>query len=285
MDRRRIPMFALLLVFVIPASAPHAMPSSGPTAVPAGQPPADEPEEEGPAQVDLQELDRTTPPTVGPVSIQAPRLPEEPAPGKGRLRLTLDGDRRWCTYPDDRVVHPPQPASSRHEEPAQRNAVYTFGYKFTIAAVERSHPERVVMLFESPVIRTAVYRQAAKLGRGAHPEPTGPQLVESDHVRVNLQKEQPSSIVPYWQEQYRCTTLPESFDIDLDPGLYDVYMAFDILLKSGNWAHRTTGYRTDVPVEAGRRTLLPGQAGMVARRRVLAFGEPSAAPEGGAGAR
>jgi hypothetical protein len=45
---------------------------------------------------------------------------------------------------------------------------------------------------------------------------------------------------------------------DLDPGTYDVYIAFDILNRENTWVHRSTGYLTDIPVEIARRTRLDG---------------------------
>jgi len=68
----------------------------------------------------------------------------------------------------------------------------------------------------------------------------------------------PDTLVPRWQEEYRCVTLPERMDFDLDPGTYDIYLAFDVLSRQNSWAHRSSGYLTDVPVEKARRTRLDG---------------------------
>lgn len=234
----------------------------------------EEAEEEGPPQVDLGTL-ATAPPPSQPVSIQAPSLPEKPAAGMGRLRIDVDGSRRWCTFPDDRVVKPP----TKPGGPVNRNPVYTFGYMFTVAAVNRARPAETLMLFESPVIRTAVLRQAAKLGKGQAAPSNHPPVVGEAPERITMKKkEDPTAMVPFWQEEYRCTTLPQVFDFDLAPGTYDVYLAFDILLRSGNWTHRSTAYATDVTISEGIGTRLQATAGMQSGgRRELVVGVP--APE------
>jgi len=231
----------------------------------AQAPAEQDPEVDGLPQVDLQEL--ATPPPALPPSIQAASLPSAPAAHKGRMSLVFEGNRRWCTFPDDRVVTPPAGLTSHGAKP-DRNAVYTFGYKFTVAAVARARPDETLLLFESPVFRTAVYRQAAKVGKGVPKTQTGPMVgQQQEQVQLNLSRIDPSSFIPWWQEQYRCTTLPEIIDLDLDPGTYDVYMAFDILLKSGNWTHRTMGFGTDIAVEAGRTTRVDARANMAAGAR------------------
>jgi hypothetical protein len=231
----------------------------------AQQPGGEAPEEDGPPQVDLEDLAGVPPPV--PPTIQAARLPPSPAPDKGRMSLIFEGNRRWCTFPDDRVVKPPAGLTSRGGRP-DRNAVYTFGYQFTVAAVERTRPGETLLLFESPVFRTAVYRQAAKVGKGTPKPQGGPVIMEpQEQVRINRSRIDPASFIPWWQEQYRCTTLPEIIDLDLDPGTYDVYMAFDILLKSGNWTHRTIGFGTDIALEAGRTTRVDARANMAAGAR------------------
>jgi hypothetical protein len=203
------------------------------------------------------------------------------------LSLVFEGNRRWCTFPDDRVVKPPEGMSSRGAQP-DRSAVYTFGYQFSVAAVERTRPYETLLLFESPVFRTAAYRQAAKIGKGKPKPPAGPVITSpQDQVKVRTSRVEPSSIVAAWQEHYRCTTLPEAFDFDVPPGTYDVYMAFDILLRSGNWTHRTIGFGTDIEVEAGRTTRVDARAniGAGARRELGILGSqladsatPAAAP-------
>lgn len=240
---------AALLTFPIMAQAPTGV----------------EPDADGPPQVGLQEL-ATAPPPGTPL-IQAGRMPPAPEAGKGRMSLAFEGNRRWCTFPDDRVVRPPSGLTSHGGAP-DRNAVYTFGYQFTVAAVERARPDEVKLLFESPVFRTAIYRQAAKAGKGTPKPQPGPMIAEpQEHVQVNTSHIDPTSFIPWWQEQYRCTSLPETIDLDVDPGVYDVYMAFDILLRSGNWTHRTIGFGTDIAVEAGRTTRVDARANMAAGAR------------------
>ena len=221
-------------------------------------------------QVDLGAL-ATAPPPSQPPSILAPSLPEKPAAGLGRLRIDVDGSRRWCTFKDDRVVKPPPKPGSAG--PAARDPVYTFGYMFTVAAVSRSRPSETLMLYESPVFRTAVLRQAAKLGMGqAAPSNRPPVVGETpEKIIIRDKKQDPSAMVPYWQEAYRCTTLPEAFDFDLAPGTYDIYLAFDILLRSGNWTHRSIAFATDVTISEGGATRLQATAGMQAggRRELL----------------
>lgn len=248
--------------------------------VPAQAPPGEEPEPDAAPQVGIEEL-ATPPPRVAP-AIQAARLPASPAPGKGRMTLVFEGNRRWCTFPDDRVVKPPAGLTNRGPK-SERNPVYTFGYQFTVAAVARAHPAEALLLFESPVYRTATYRQAAKVGRGTPKPQGGPVIAEpKEHVQINAARVDPTTLIPWWQEQYRCTTLPEAIDFDIDPGTYDVYMAFDILLKSGSWVHRTIGFGTDIAVEAGRTTRIDARANMSAGARreleILAagFDDPAA---------
>ena len=196
------------------------------------------------------------PPPVRPPEIRAPLLSPSPGPGKGRLALHIGGNRRWCTYPDDRLVRPPE-KQGRFE---RRNEVFTFGYKFTLAAVKRGDAATVLMLFESPVFRTATWRPASKVGLNRKTGPRGP-IIRSGEEPPPKPKQIPKSpdtLVPYWEEQNRCVGLPERMDFDLDPGTYDAYVAFDIMKGDGTWVHRTTGFLTDVSVEAARRTRLDG---------------------------
>jgi len=225
-------------------------------------PPVTDTEEETDSDLNVEALS-AAPPVRAPI-FQAALLPPEPSSGKGRLNLAVGGNRQWCTYRDDRVIQPPPGLGSTTVKPRAHNPVYTFGYQFTIATVARARPAETILLYESPVIRTAVLRQAAKLGRGGK-KPPGPILVAPDTAqkRASPAAEQPGSLVPFWQESYACTTLPEAFDFDLDPGAYDVYMAFDILGRSGSWAHRSIGFLTDIVVEEGRRTRVEGRVDLV----------------------
>jgi hypothetical protein len=75
-------------------------------------------------------------------------------------------------------------------------------------------------------------------------------------------RDSPNAIVPYWEEKYRCVRVAEQFDFDLDPGVYDVYLAFDLLNRGGGWVHRSTGYLTDIEVEAAHRTRIDGIVNM-----------------------
>ena len=226
-------------------------------------------------QVDIDAM-AVEPPAAQPLSIQAPSLPDKPAAGTGRLRIDVGGTRRWCTFPDDRVVKPPV----KETVPAGRSPVYTFGYMFTVAAVNRTRPAETLMLFESPIIRTAVLRQAAKLGRAKAAPSNRPPVVGEAQDKVKVQdKKDPSAMVPLWQEEYRCTTLPETFDFDVPPGTYDLYLAFDILLRSGSWTHRTIGFATDVTVGEGSVVRLPATAGMLpGGRREITVGGPAPEP-------
>ena len=245
------------------------------------EPPRNKPEAEGTdeeeiaPQVDIGAMATAPPPAQAP-TIQAASLPEKPAPGMGRLRIDVGGSRRWCTFPDDRVVKPPVKPNA----PVARNPVYTFGYMFTVAAVNRARPAETLMLFESPVFRTAVLRQAAKLGHSqATPSNRAPAIGEMPERVQAPKKEDPSALVPYWQEAYRCTSLPEGFDFDLAPGTYDLYLAFDILLKSGNWTHRSIAFATDVTIDEGSATKLQATAGMQAGgRRELTVSGPVLEP-------
>jgi len=196
-------------------------------------------------------------PVQRPPAIEAPSLPGSPGAGKGRLSLMIGGNRRWCTYPDDRIVRPPVKPGT--VEP--RNEVYTFGYRFTVSAVKRGQADTPLMLFESPIFQTATMLPASKTGDSKRVGGKGPVIMEDpDQRRAKPPRPpiSPTTLVPRWQEENRCVTLPESMDFDLDPGTYDVYMAFDIMGREGGWAHRSSGYLTDVQVENARRTRLDG---------------------------
>ena len=196
------------------------------------------------------------PPQAKPPEIPPQLLQPEPAPGKGRLALMIGGNRRWCTYPDDRVVRPPQKLGKFEK----RNEVFTFAYQFTVSAVKRGQPEEPLMLYTSPVFNTASWIPAFKVRQNQSVAPARPIIVgEENRGQKSAQKPKgPDTLVPFWHEQYRCVTMPDRMDFDLDPGTYDVYMAFDLLNRDNSWVHRTIGFLTDVPVEAARRTRLDG---------------------------
>jgi hypothetical protein len=240
-------------------------------------------DEDAEPQVNAEALS-IEPANPGPPVIQAPRL-NDLAEGKGRLRLDLSGNRRWCTSPDDRVVKPPEMQRPPNAPKAPRGQIYTYGYQFTIAAVARARPEVVVMLFESPVFRTAVLRQAAKLGKGSK-KPPGPATIEPEGSGTMVRaQETPNQLIPMWQEQYRCATLQDGFDFDLDPGTYDIYMAFDTMNRSGGWAHRSIGFTTEVEVRQGLTTRLDGVVDMAAgSHRTVAIRGASLVPANGSGA-
>jgi hypothetical protein len=248
-----------------PGAAPAGNPATTPPTPPAGA--------EG------------TPPPQGALEFKVPELPPRPAAGKGRLSLVMDGNRRWCTYRDDRVAKPPDMKNRRVGAPPEAtDDILTFGYQFTIAAVERTHPGETLMLFESPIIRTAVMREAAKLGRGIPSSVKTPQVPDPNEIKTKApDHEMPSTLVPMWQEQYRCVKVPETIDFDLDPGIYDVYMAFDIMLRSGSWAHRSIAFETDVVVRADATTRLDGVVNMSGgARRDVRLSPASSEPQGSA---
>jgi hypothetical protein len=155
----------------------------------------------------------------------------------------------------------------------KRNEVYTFGYRFTVSAVKRGQADTPLMLFESPIFRTATWLPASKMGEGRKTQPRGPIILGEPDRHGMKQTEPPISpetLVPRWQEENRCVTLPEKMDFDLDPGTYDIYLAFDVLNRENAWAHRSSGYLTDVPVEVARTTRLEGviNIGAGAKRQV-----------------
>lgn len=229
-------------------------------------PPTSPPAEDEAAPDAAAQALASAPPPVRAPAIEAAVMPPQPAAGKGRLTIDVSGTRRWCTFPDDRVVKPPEGPKMQTQPKGNRNPIYTFGYEFSIAAVERSHPGETILLFESPVFRTAVMRQAAKLGVHPKPPPKAPTIGESPD-RIQLQAESPLAMVPLWQEEYRCVTLPETLAFDVDPGTYDVYIAFDILLRSGGWSHRSVGFATDVGIADGGATRLDATVSVVAGGR------------------
>src|SRR5207249_3693967 len=182
---------------------------------------------------------------------------------------------------------PPERPSLNEEK---KEEVYTFGYRFSISAVKRGSAATPLVLFESPIYRTAEWRLASKVGLGTTPGVTGPKVgVPGQQVR------KPGSMtkgynarVPFWNEAYRCVTFPEEMDFDLDPGTYDVYIAFDLLNREGGWAHRMNSFLTDIPIEATHRTRLDGtiSAGSGAQRQVELEGstvESTGDPAAGAG--
>jgi hypothetical protein len=195
-------------------------------------------------------------PALKPPVIRAPAMPEEPEAGKGRLILALSGNRRFCTFPDDRPIRPPRPPMARGDI---EDEVITFGYQFIVAAIRRGAADTPLMLFESPVIRTASWRPASKAGVDLNRAPQFPLVAGEAPTPAQTRRVTPNTLVPYWQEQNRCTTLPEHLDFDLSPGTYDVYVAFDLLNRQGGWTHRMTAYLTDIEVDEGRRTRLDGR--------------------------
>lgn len=274
----RTPLFVCLAFLLTLFTSGAGLPAEPPDRPAA---PQGEGEEEQVAPQVGQEVLATAPPQAQPLAIQAARLPERPADGMGRLRIDVGGTRKWCTFPDDRVVKPPGGQGG----PVTRNPVFTFGYMFTVAAVNRARPGETVLLFESPTIRTAVLRQAGKLGRAqAPPTNRGPVVGEAqEHVQLKDKKQDPTAMIPFWQEEYRCTSLPEGFDFDLPPGTYDLYLAFDILLRSGTWVHRTIAYQTDITIGGGETTRLQAVANMKAGgRRELELSGPASSGTSGA---
>jgi len=69
--------------------------------------------------------------------------------------------------------------------------------------------------------------------RGRTPQ-AGPQVLSDLGTgKPSTILETPATLVPFWMEQYRCTTLTERFEFDLDPGVYDIYIAFDLMIATG----------------------------------------------------
>src|SRR5689334_13708929 len=68
-----------------------------------------------------------TPAVQGGLEFRAPVLAPRPAAGKGRLSLALEGNRRWCTYRDDRVARPPEMKNQRAgAPPPSHDEILTF---------------------------------------------------------------------------------------------------------------------------------------------------------------
>src|SRR5262245_2443667 len=116
------------------------------------------------------------------------------------------------------------------------------------------------MLHPSPFYGTATWIAASKIGQGQLKTPAGrPTIVpEGSPPKAKQKPAGPDTPVPMWHEQNRCVTMPERMDFDLEPGTYDVYMAFDVLSRDNSWVHRSVGYLTEIPIEAARRTRLDG---------------------------
>jgi hypothetical protein len=221
------------------------------------------------------------PPPAIPPTIAAPVLTGEPQGGKGRMEVAFSGNRRWCTFPDDRVVRPPERPGTRG---ARQTEVFTFGYKLTLAAIKRGAADTSLMLYESPTFRTASWRPAFKLGLDRRTPHVGPKIMGNEGPsRPSSAKAGPGALVPYWQDRDRCVTLPARMDFDLEPGTYDVYIAFDVMMRDGSWVHRTSGYLTEIPVRAERRTRVDGIVNLTsADRRDVDLLTSSLLPEGSA---
>ncbi|HEU4403168.1 MAG TPA: hypothetical protein VFT43_13800 [Candidatus Polarisedimenticolia bacterium] len=156
------------------------------------------------------------------------------------------------------MVRPPQQPMRR----GRVNEISTFGYQFTIAGVQRGRPDLPLVLYESPVYRTATMRPLSKMGRAPRSKAVGPSIGGvAVSPGVPRATQDPSTLVPAWQEQYACATVSKTFDFDLEPGTYDLYIAFDILNREGGWVHRSSGYLTDVTVGAAHRTRVDGVIG------------------------
>lgn len=213
------------------------------------------------------------PPPFRPIRFQASPMPEEPAGTMGRLTLHFDGTRRWCTYPDDRIMKPPQNRPQPGTKNRRRSQVFTFGYQFTVAAIRRGDPTRPLVLYESPLIRTASLRSAAKLGRSGKQGGVGPGVGGGGRTVSGPRRiVSDDGLVPYWQPRYRCTILDEIFQFDLAEGTYDIYAAFDLMNRGGAWVHRTVAFIEEVPIKSGRRTLLEGRLETRgSRRRIFEF--------------
>jgi hypothetical protein len=207
--------------------------------------------------------DEITPPVPRPPIILAPSVPAVPPPGMGRLTLAFDGNRRWCTFPDDRVMKPPAhpAASAGRRGQRDRREIYTFGYQFVVAAVRRGAADAPIMLYESPVFRTASWRPLSKVQPQGPQKPSRTQMVAPEG-KAPPRLVRPDTLVPYWHELNRCATLPERMEFDLQPGTYDVYVAFDLINREGGWVHRSAAFLTDVPVEAPGRTRVDGRVHM-----------------------
>jgi hypothetical protein len=95
------------------------------------------------------------------------------------VELLIGGNRRWCTYPDDRIVRPAQTAGTIQK----RSEVFTFGYRFTVSAVKRGQADTPLMLFESPVFQTATWLPASKTGQSRKSGPRAPFIVSEDDRR------------------------------------------------------------------------------------------------------
>jgi hypothetical protein len=227
------------------------------------------------------------PPAEQPPVIRAPEVPPAPSAGRGRVALVVEGNRRWCTFPDDRVMRPPsRPVPPGRASGRSRDEVHTFGYQFVVAAVKRGAAESPLMLFESPLFRTATWRPASKVGQTAPRKPKTGQVLaqEGTSTAPSARRITPDTLVPYWNDTNRCATLPPGMDFDLEPGTYDLYIAFDLLNREGGWVHRSTAYITDVPVQAGARTRVDGRVNMAGGgQREVELLAATLEPDGAAG--
>lgn len=239
-------LICMIATVVTPAAA--SPPLQDPGDPDAGIAPVEDPIETIPA------------PDARPPHIKAVELAEIPASGTGRLRIGFGGNRRWCTSQDDRILKPPVPPGRKPARGAA--AITTFGYQMILAAVKRGSADDVILLFESPLVRTASWRPAAKAGLPPRTAKPSPQVSDVGAAAPPARRIAPDDLVPYWHEINRCATVAESMDFDLAPGVYDLYLAMDLLTRSGSYIHRATTFLLDVRVEAGRQTRVEGRIDM-----------------------
>src|SRR5437867_920514 len=178
--------------------------------------------------------------------------PETPSitPEQGMIELRLSGNRTFCVEWNEMDV---KEGATKPRQYRNSSVITTFGYKYQISASRKGVGGGVVKLFESNPIRTVDLKEE----RPANQFPTPHLATPQDLKRAREPWQQRK--VPRWIPGTTCTVILDSFDFPLDPGRYDMYLGFDLLLPNGRWAPLQSDFLTDVLVEKGKRTKVLGK--------------------------
>ena len=190
-------------------------------------------------------------PQTAPAAQTAPAVQTAPAAeGVGTLTLQLSGNRKFCVDWNE-VDFKPGTVKPRQ----QRNAplITTFGYKYQISASRRGMTF-ITKLMESPTIRTAYLERQLP-----EKKPPQPRLATPKDQKASSHPFQMSKNLPRWIPEGTCATLPPEQSFPLAPGRYDIYLGFDVLLNTGQWAPMQSDYVTDVLIEKGLATRVNGR--------------------------
>jgi hypothetical protein len=168
----------------------------------------------------------------------------------GTLTLQLSGNRTFCVVRNE-VDFGPTRAKPRQYRDSP--LITTFGYKYQISASRRGS-RSVSKLMESKTFRTA---------RLENPQPEAkppqPRLMTPKDKKASNQPLKQAKKRTQWIAESECTTLLPEHSFPLAPGLYDIYLGFDVLLNNGQWAPMQSDFVTDVLIEKGQVTRVNGR--------------------------